>query len=114
MSTNLSGTRLDIFSGRGKLLGMTDSKPTGTPEMPEAAREWMRAIASKRTPAKAEASRRNIARANEARRRDPETLLCLCGGCPDNPKWTCPRGRLLKQREQAAKKRAAAQAEGTP
>lgn len=83
---------------------LRDSTPS---EVPEAVREYMAAIGSKRTPAKAEASRRNVAKARAARVRDPLSLPCLCGGCPNASKWTCPRGRLLKQREKAAQQRAA-------
>ncbi len=73
----------------------------------------MSALGSRRTIAKTDAARRNITKANDARRRDPMTLPCLCGGCPDNPKWTCPRGRLLKQRERAARLKLEAEAAST-
>ncbi len=79
--------------------------------MPDAVREYMRAIASKRTPARAAASRANAEKARAARTRDPMTLPCICDGGASLEAsahvWTCPRGRLLKQREQAAAKRAA-------
>ncbi len=80
-------------------------------EVPDAVREYMRAIATKRTPQRAAASRANAEKAREARRRDPMTLPCICDGGASLEAsahvWTCPRGRLLKQREKAAQQRAA-------
>ncbi len=80
----------------------------------EAARAYMSALGSRRTKAKAEAARQNIALANEARRRDPMSLPCICNGGDSLEAsahvWTCPRGRLLKQREKAAQQRALAAA----
>lgn len=78
--------------------------------VPDVVRAYMSEIASKRTPAKTKASRENIAKATAARRRDPMDLPCVCGAGDDlatgaHP-TTCPRGRLLYQRERAAAKRA--------
>jgi hypothetical protein len=70
-------------------------------------RAYMSAIGSKKTEAKAKSSRQNAAAATAARRKDLTALPCLCGQCPDNPKTTCPRGRLLRQRARNASKSAA-------
>jgi TPP-dependent indolepyruvate ferredoxin oxidoreductase alpha subunit len=61
-------------------------------------RAYMSALGSKKTEAKERTSRENLAKGSQSRRKDPMTLPCLCGQCPDNPKTTCPRGRLLRQR----------------
>lgn len=64
-----------------------------------------------RTPAKEAAARENLAKGAEARRRDPLTLVCTCGGADSLEasahKTTCPRGRLLHQRARMAAARAA-------
>ena len=76
----------------------------------------MSALGSIKTEAKTAASRENIAKANQARRRDPLDLPCVCGGGDSldakDHKTTCPRGRLLWQRARAEVKRAQKEAEG--
>lgn len=70
----------------------------------------MSELGKTRTPAKSEASRITIQKAQAARRRDPLTLVCTCTGGDSlkasDHKTTCPRGRLLWQRERAAQKKA--------
>jgi hypothetical protein len=73
--------------------------------IPDAVREYMSELGSKRTPAKLEATRKNAALGAAARRKDPLDLPCTCGQCPDTPKTTCPRGRLLRQRARQAANR---------
>jgi hypothetical protein len=68
-------------------------------QIPAEVRNYMSQIGRIKTPAKVAASRRNASVAAQARRKDPASLPCTCGQCPDNPKTTCPRGRLLRQRE---------------
>jgi len=65
-------------------------------------RAYLSALGRKKTPAKAASSRRNALVAAAARRKDPAQLPCVCGRCPANPKTTCPRGRLLRQRSRCA------------
>jgi hypothetical protein len=78
-----------------------------TPEV----REYMRALGSKSTPKKQEASRANAVKAAEARRKNPLDLPCTCTGGKSlnvaDHVTTCPRGRLLWQRERAAARRSA-------
>jgi hypothetical protein len=80
-------------------------------KIPDAVREYMSAIGSKRTPAKTKTARENLAKGPSARRRDPLELPCTCGGGDvlesDAHKTTCPRGRLLYQRKRTAQQRAA-------
>ncbi len=71
-------------------------------------RAYMSAMGSKKTAAKAASSRRNAEVAAAARRKDPMTLPCTCGACPDNPLTTCPRGRLLRQRARIASEKTTA------
>lgn len=61
-------------------------------------RAYMSALGSKKTEAKMKSARENLAKGANARRKDPMTLPCVCGQCPDKPLTTCPRGRLLRQR----------------
>ncbi len=79
------------------------------PEISEAAREYLGQIGSIKTDAKKRASRANALKGAQARRRDPLTLPCLCEGGESLEasahKTTCPRGRLLYQRERAARKK---------
>ena len=76
---------------------------------PRSIREYMSAIGSKKTTAKVKASRENASKAAAARRRNALDLLCNCGGESaleaSAHKTTCPRGRLLYQRERTAKLR---------
>ncbi len=71
-------------------------------QIPDAVRAYMSEIGSKRTEAKLKSARENLAKGPAARRKDPMALPCTCGQCPDNPKTTCPRGRLLRQRARSA------------
>jgi hypothetical protein len=77
-----------------------------TPE----ARAYMSALGSRKTETKTASSRANAAKATEARRRDPLTIPCTCTGGDSLEasahKTTCPRGRLLRQRERNAQKKA--------
>jgi hypothetical protein len=74
--------------------------------VPDEVRSYMAQIGSKRTEAKTKATRENVAKAREARRRNPLDLVCTCTGGESleasDHKTTCPRGRLLWQRERAA------------
>jgi hypothetical protein len=83
------------------MFGMSETQ-TISPEV----RAYMSAIGRKKTEAKTQSSRRNAATAAAARRKDLSALPCLCGQCPDDPKSTCPRGRLLRQRMRNAAKKA--------
>jgi hypothetical protein len=78
-------------------------------------RAWMSKLGKARTPAKLASVKQAQVLGAAARRKDPLTLICTCSGGDSLEAsahvWTCPRGRLLKQREQAAKRRAVAQAE---
>jgi len=78
-------------------------------QIPDAVRAYMSAIGSKQTEAKIKTARENLAKGPESRRKDPLSLPCTCGQCPDNSKTTCPRGRLLRQRARLAQER-----NGTP
>jgi hypothetical protein len=77
--------------------------------IPKAAREYLGQIGSIKTEAKARASRANALKAHAARRKDPLDLVCICEGGESveakDHKTTCPRGRLLWQRERAAAKK---------
>ena len=68
----------------------------------------MSKLGSKRTPAKIEAARVNAAKGADARRKDPLTVPCTCTGGDvlesKAHKSTCPRGRMLYQRERRAAK----------
>jgi len=70
--------------------------------VPAPVRAYLSAIGSKKTEKKARASRSNAAKGAAARRKDPMSLPCTCGQCPDAPLTTCPRGRLLRQRQRNA------------
>ena len=76
-------------------------------QIPDAVRgKYMRAIGSKKTEAKMKSARENLAKGPESRRRNPLDLPCICGGGDvlevSAHKTTCPRGRLLYQRERTA------------
>jgi len=79
-------------------------------EVPEEVRAYMSRMGSKRTPAKVAAARANAAKGAEARRKNPLDLPCVCKGGESlkasDHVTTCPRGRLLWQRERAAQKAA--------
>lgn len=77
-------------------------------QIPDAVRAYMSEIGSKTTEAKTRTARANLAKGPEARRKDPMSLPCTCGQCPGNPKTTCPRGRLLRQRARNAQSPSAA------
>jgi len=87
---------IEKFFHSGYNRGMSDEI------LPEV-RAYMSAIGSKKTAAKSASSRRNAEVAAASRRKDPMSLPCICGGCPENPKTTCPRGRLLRQRARNTK-----------
>lgn len=65
-------------------------------------RAYMSALGRKKSRAKVEAQKKNLAKGAAARRRDPLTLVCTCTGGDSLDvrahKTTCPRGRLLHQR----------------
>ncbi|RYX80633.1 hypothetical protein EON83_27795 [bacterium] len=86
------------------------NKPSVPVEVPAEVSAYMSAIGSKKTPAKVEAARRNVARASAANRKNPLDLPCTCGGGDSlnasDHKTTCPRGNLLYQRARAAARRA--------
>ncbi len=75
---------------------------TKTTTVPDEVRAYMSQIGAKRSKAKVQAARENVAKAREARRRDPMDLPCVCTGDASlqtsDHKTTCPRGRLLHQR----------------
>jgi hypothetical protein len=81
---------------------------TKSEEIPAEVRAYMARMGSKKTPAKVEAARANAAKGAAARRLDPATVLCTCGGGDSvelaDHKTTCPRGRLLYQRAKTAKR----------
>ncbi|RYG59951.1 hypothetical protein EON80_25155 [bacterium] len=81
----------------------------GNEKIPPEVREYMRKIGGAKTPAKMAAAQANMEKAQAARRRDPLTLVCTCGGGNSleakDHKTTCPRGRLLWQRARAAAKK---------
>lgn len=70
----------------------------------------MSVLGSRKSPAKAAASRANATVAHEARRKNPLDLPCTCSGGESmeasDHKTTCPRGHLLWQRERSAQKKA--------
>ncbi len=72
----------------------------------EQLRAVMSALGRQKSEAKQKAARANIAKANKANRKNPLDLPCLCAGGESLEasahKTTCPRGRLLWQRERAA------------
>jgi hypothetical protein len=72
-------------------------------EIPPEVRAYMSELGKTQSEAKTKTARENLALGAAARRKDPATLPCTCGQCPDNPKTTCPRGRLLRQRMRGAK-----------
>ena len=78
-------------------------------QIPPEVRAYMSAIGRKQTPKKTAQNRANLAKGAAARRRDPLTLVCTCEGGDSLEasahKTTCPRGRLLWQRERAAQKK---------
>ncbi len=82
---------------------------SNTIEIPEEQlRAVMSALGRQKSEAKQKAARANIAKANKANRKNPLDLPCLCTGGESLDatahKTTCPRGRLLWQRERAAEK----------
>lgn len=66
----------------------------------------MSALGRRKSEAKTEASRVSIVKAQEARRKNALDSICICTGGDSlrasDHKTTCPRGRLLWQRERAA------------
>lgn len=72
----------------------------------EQLRAVMGALGSRKSAAKTAASRANVAKASAARRKNPLDSICICTGGESlrasDHKTTCPRGRLLWQRERAA------------
>jgi hypothetical protein len=80
-----------------------------SPDTPPEVRAYLSKIGKIKTEAKTTASRENAAKAAAARRRDPLTLPCTCKGGESlkagDHVTTCPRGRLLWQRERAASKK---------
>lgn len=79
-----------------------------TRSIPDAVRAYMSELGKTKSDAKIQTSRVNLAKGAAARRKDPMTLPCTCGQCPDNPKTTCPRGRLLRQRARIASEKTTA------
>ncbi len=79
-------------------------------QIPDAVRAYLSAIGSKKTEAKMKSARANLALGPASRRRDPLELPCTCGGGDvlkvKAYKTTCPRVRLLYQRERTAQQRA--------
>jgi hypothetical protein len=77
-------------------------------EISPEARAYMSKLGSKRTPAKIEAARKNALKGAATRRKDPLTVPCTCEGATTLEakahKSTCPRGRMLYQRERRAEK----------
>ncbi len=75
----------------------------------------MSKIGAKQTPAKLKASKANLAKGANARKRNVLDLPCICGAgddlTPGAHPTTCPRGRLLYQRARSAAQRAAKQSE---
>jgi TPP-dependent indolepyruvate ferredoxin oxidoreductase alpha subunit len=57
------------------------------------------ALGSIRTPKKAASSAANVARTQFKEKPLEELAACTCGGCPDNPKTTCPRGLVIRRRQ---------------
>lgn len=78
-------------------------------EVTSEVREYMAALGRRQTPAKIEAAARNLEKGRRARLKDPLTLPCTCTGGDSlkvtDHRTTCPRGRLLWQRERTAAKR---------
>jgi hypothetical protein len=75
----------------------------------QARREAARLMGRAKTERKAAASRVNGLKGSRPRL-PLESYECTCGGCPDTPKYTCPRGRIIlvrRKREQAAQPEAA-------
>ena len=70
-------------------------------KIPDAVRDYMSAIGSKKTEAKIEAAKRNGA-ATRFTAKPLEELECKCGKCPDDPKTYCPRGRAIIRRRATA------------
>lgn len=69
-------------------------------EIPQAVRDYMSEIGSKKTPAKIEAARQNGA-GTRFKPKPLEEFECKCGKCPDAPKTYCPRGRAILRRQRA-------------
>jgi hypothetical protein len=66
-------------------------------KIPDAVREYMSAIGSRKTEKKLKA----IARNGLSTRFKPKPLSeleCICGKCPSDPKTYCPRGRAIRRR----------------
>ncbi len=74
-------------------------------EIPQAVRDYMSAIGSKKTEAKQEAARRNGA-ATRFKPRPLDEFECKCRKCPEDPKTYCPRGRAILRRRAAAETKA--------
>lgn len=66
-------------------------------------RSYMSKLGKSKSPAKIAAARKSAVLGGRARRKDPNSLPCTCGQCPDHPKTTCPRGMLLYQRARLAR-----------
>lgn len=69
-------------------------------DMSEARREAARLMGSVRSPIKAQKAQEN-GKLGGRPRKDPDTLPCTCGGCPQAPKSTCPRGLLIRRHNRA-------------
>lgn len=79
--------------------------------VPPEVRAYMSRIGAQKTEAKAASSRANALKGAAARRRNPLDLVCICDGGESLEagahKTSCPRGRLLWQRERSAAAKAA-------
>jgi hypothetical protein len=77
-----------------------------TPEQRAEISRVMSELGSRKSAAKTEASRVSVVKAQAARRKNPLDAICICTGGESlqasDHKTTCPRGRLLWQRERAA------------
>ncbi|RYG65200.1 hypothetical protein EON80_17815 [bacterium] len=97
-----------LYKANGFLIlrGMSRKKIQVTNEQLSAV---MSNLGSRTSEAKTKTSRANIQKAIEARRKNPLDSICICDGGDSlkasDHKTTCPRGRLLWQRERAAKAR---------
>jgi hypothetical protein len=97
--------QLNIYSFSWILRCMREEKPETPPEV----LAYLSRIGSIKTEAKTRASRETVKKAQAASRKDPLTLPCTCKGGESlkasDHVTTCPRGRLLWQRERAAAKK---------
>ncbi len=82
-------------------------------EETEIIRRAMGLIGSRKTPAKAAASRANGLKGGRPNGtlKPLSEFECKCGKCPDDPKTYCPRGRAILRRRAAASKVEAGQVE---